>query len=134
MLAMPPRKTRDQMASDEEAEATIRRYLSLLDIHPSRRGRKRSVEGVQRRIAELRDNPPAADPIVRLEQIQERLNLEAELERLSAAEDLRALEEEFVAVLGPYAQKRGITYDALKEIGVATVVLRRAGLRGGASA
>ena len=117
-------------ASDEEMEETVRRYLSLLDIHPSRRGRKRSVEGVQRRIAELRDGAPAADPIVRLEQIQERLNLEAELERLSAAEDLAQLEERFVAVLGPYAARRGITYEALKEIGVATVVLRRAGLRG----
>ena len=114
-------------------EATIRRYLSLLDIHPSRRGRKRSVDGVRRRIAELRDGPPATDPILRLEQIQERLNLEEELERLSAAEDLRALEDDFVAVLGDYAKRRGITYAALKEIGVATVVLRRAGMRGGAA-
>ena len=39
----------------------------------------------------------------------------------------------FVAVLGDYAKRRGITYDALKEIGVATVVLRRAGMRGGAA-
>jgi hypothetical protein len=132
---MPSRKSSsDNGLSDEEVEATIRRYLSLLDIHPSRRGRKRSVDGVRRRIAELRESPPATDPIVRLEQIQERMDLEAELERLSAAEDLRALEDDFVAVLGGYAQKKGITYDALKEIGVATVVLRRAGLRGSASA
>lgn len=132
---MPPRKNSSEAGPpDEEAEATIRRYLSLLDIHPSRRGRKRSVEGVRRRIAELREGPPAADPIVRLDQIQERLDLEAELERLSVAEDLRALEDDFVKVLGGYAQRKGITYDALKEIGVATVVLRRAGLRGSASA
>jgi hypothetical protein len=118
--------------TDDEVAAIVRRYLSLIEIHPIRRGRRRSPERLQARIAELRGGT-TNDPVERLEQIQERLDLEAELARLSALEDIASIEDEFVAALPRFLQMRNISYAALKEMGVPTVVLRRAGLRSAAN-
>jgi hypothetical protein len=129
---VPAKRGQGRQQSDEEVAAIVRRYLSLIEVHPIRRGRRRSPERLQARIAELQASPPS-DPVERLEQIQERLDLEGELERLAALEDIASIEDEFVAALPRFLQQRHISYTALKEMGVPTVVLRRAGLRSAAN-
>lgn len=126
------RGKRERPVDEAEQDDIVRAYLSLLEVHPSRRGRRRSPEKLQQRIDELAAITPA-DPLEGLLHIQERLELQAELDRLAAMPDLARLEERFVAVAGGFAKRRGISYTALREAGVPTTVLRRAGLRGDAS-
>jgi hypothetical protein len=126
------RKVRDNQPTDEQNAAVVRQYLSLIEVHPIRRGRRPSAERLQARIEELRTSVPK-DPVERLEQIQERIDLEAELGRLAALQDIASLEDQFVQALPAFLQVRNISYAALKEMGVPTVVLRRAGLRSAAN-
>jgi hypothetical protein len=103
--------------------------LEALEAHKPKRGRKRTAESVQKRLVVIEDKLPGADPLSRLQLVQERLNLERELAAADTAVDLSALEEEFVAAAGPYGQRKGISYAAWRESGVDPSVLRRAGVR-----
>ena len=42
--------------------------------------------------------------------------------------DITALETEFVAVAKPYAQRKGISYEAWREAGVPAATLKAAGI------
>jgi hypothetical protein len=117
------------LAEGRDQGRAVRRYLEALEAHKPKRGRKRTAESVQKRLVVIEDKLPAADPLSRLQLVQERLNLERELAAADTAVDLSALEEEFVAAAGPYGQRKGISYAAWRESGVDPSVLRRAGVR-----
>ena len=69
------------------------------------------------------------DPVGKLQLIQRRIDLEAELERLSGASiDIESLEQAFVEVAASYSQAKGISYAAWREIGVDPAVLKKAGI------
>jgi hypothetical protein len=60
------------------------------------------------------------------------MDLERELDRFDAADDLTGLERDFAKVAKGYAERKGISYAAWRELGVSPEVLRRAGIgRGG---
>jgi hypothetical protein len=117
------------LAEGRDQGRAVRRYLEALEAHKPKRGRKRTAESVQKRLVVIEDKLPGADPLSRLQLVQERLNLERELAAADTAVDLSALEEEFVAAAGPYGQRKGISYAAWRESGVDPSVLRRAGVR-----
>jgi hypothetical protein len=117
------------LAEGRDQGRAVRRYLEALEAHKPKRGRKRTAESVQKRLVVIEDKLPDADPLSRLQLVQERLNLERELAAADTAVDLSALEEEFVAAAGPYGQRKGISYAAWRESGVDPSVLRRAGVR-----
>ena len=66
--------------------------------------------------------------MTRVRLIQERLDLTAELSARSAPDDLAELEAAFVEVAKPFAEAKGITYPAWREVGVPASVLARAGI------
>ncbi len=66
--------------------------------------------------------------MTRVRLIQERLDLTAELSTRSAPDDLAELEAAFVEVAKPFAEAKGITYPAWREVGVPASVLARAGI------
>ena len=66
--------------------------------------------------------------------VQERMNLQHELEAKSQTVDLSSLEEEFVGSAADYGRRKGITYAAWREAGVDAAVLKRAGIRRAADA
>lgn len=120
---------KEALAIGREQGRTIRRYLEALEANKPRRGRRRTPEGIQRRLAAIDERLATADPLDRLHLRQERMDLEAEL--ATAGEggvDLGALEAEFVHAAGPYSQRKGITYDAWRAAGVEPRVLKAAGL------
>ena len=84
---------------------------------------------MQKRLLAIEDRLPLADPLERLQLVQERLNLQRELAAADTSVDLSTLEDEFVAAAGPYGQRKGIFYAAWREAGVDPSVLRRAGIR-----
>ena len=124
---------KDALALGREQGRAVRRYLEALDAHRPKRGRKRTPESIKRRLEDIEARLETADPLSRLQLVQERMNLEAELEAKSEAVDISELEEEFVAAAAEYGERKGITYGAWREAGVDASVLKRAGIRRGAS-
>jgi hypothetical protein len=120
------------LAEGREQGRAVRRYLEALEAHKPKRGRKRTSESVQKRLATIEEKLPGADPLTRLQLVQERINLQRELTAADATTDLSTLEDEFVPAAGPYGQRKGISYAAWREAGVDPSVLRRAGIRRGA--
>ena len=116
------------LAEGRNQGRSVRRYLEALDLHRPKRGRKRTGESMQKRLAKIDAELAAADPLKRLQLIQERLDLNAELEAFDTKVDLTGLEEEFVQAAGAYSNRKGISYAAWRELGVEPAVLKRAGI------
>jgi hypothetical protein len=119
------------LAEGREQGRSVRRYLEALEAHKPKRGRKRTPESIQKRLAAIEEQLATADPLTRVHLVQERMNLEYELAAGDNSVDLAALEDGFVEAAGPYGQRKGITYAAWREAGVDPGVLRRAGIRRG---
>ncbi len=119
------------LAEGREQGRAVRRYLEALEAHRPKRGRKRTPESVQKRLASIDERLAEADALTRLHLVQERMNLESELSSSDNAVDLEALEDEFVVAAAPYGERKGITYSAWRQAGVDPAVLRRAGIRRG---
>jgi hypothetical protein len=105
----------------------VRRYLEALEAHRPKRGRKRTVESVQRRLAAIERQIDDADALTRLQLVQERMDLQNELAAKEQV-DLTALETDFVQVAKGYSQRKGISYAAWREWGVDAAVLKKAGI------
>jgi hypothetical protein len=116
------------LAEGRDQGRAVRRYLEALEAHKPKRGRKRSPESMTTRLAAIETELPAADPLKRLHLIQERLDLQAELDASDAGTDLAELETDFVAVAAVYGDRKGITYSAWRELGVPGPVLTKAGI------
>lgn len=106
----------------------VRSYLEALDAHKPRRGRKRTSESVAKRLATVETDLDSADPVRRLELIQERLDLTTELSTMETGNNLIELEAGFVTVAKSYASRKGISYAAFRELGVAASTLKRSGI------
>src|SRR5438552_7417835 len=103
---MPPAKKRakapmtarhkEALALGREQGRAVRGYLEALEAHKPKRGRKRTPESIERRLRDIETKLPAADPLSRLQLLQERMNLEQELAVKAAGVDIAALEDGFV--------------------------------------
>ena len=117
------------LAEGREQGRAVRRYLEALEAHKPRRGRKRTPESMEKRLATIEENLQQADPLTRLQLVQERMDLQRQLEAADSTVDMQALEDEFVKAAPDYSRRKGITYAAWREAGVDPAVLRRAGIR-----
>ena len=119
---------KDALAVGREEGRAVRRYLEALELHKPRRGRKRTPESIQRQLASIEDNLANADPLSRVQLIQQRMDLQRELEAKSQTVDLSALEADFVTAAKGYGERKGISYAAWREAGVDAAVLKKAGI------
>ena len=140
MGLMPAKKTTHAMTANHKAALAegraqgraVRLYLEALEGNRPKRGRKRTPEAIERRLAVIEETYSGADAMTRLGLTQERINLEAELALLSEPSvDMDALEKEFIANAAPYAARKGLSYAAFREVGVQPAVLARAGIKRG---
>ena len=116
------------LALGREQGRAVRRYLEALDAHRPKRGRKRTPDSIKRRLDDIDNRLKGADPLTRLQLVQERMNLESALASKAVAVDISSLEDEFVDAAAEYSERKGITYAAWREAGVDAAVLRRAGI------
>jgi hypothetical protein len=123
---------KEALAVGREEGRAVRRYLEALDAHKPKRGRKRNPESIQKRLDEIDEKLQSSDALSRVHLVQERMDLESELQSKDAQIDLGALEEQFIKAAKNYSQRKGITYAAWREAGVDAAVLRQAGIRRGA--
>ncbi len=131
-------KTRQRAMTDEHKAAlaegreqgrVVRRYLEALESHRPKRGRKRTPESITKRLAAIDEQLSVADPLNRLHLVQERLDLEQELASSGGdGADLEELEGAFVEVAAAYGERKGLTYEAWRSIGVEPRVLKAAGI------
>jgi uncharacterized protein YicC (UPF0701 family) len=123
---------KEALAVGREQGRIVRRYLEALDAHKPKRGRKRTPETMQKRLTEIESRLATADPLARLQLVQERLNLQHELANAAETVDMTDLEDEFVTVAAAYGARKGISYAAWREAGVDAAVLKRANVSRGA--
>jgi hypothetical protein len=116
------------LAVGRQEGRAIRQYLDALQAHRPRRGRRRGVESIQRRLQQIELDLAQADALSRIQLLQEQMDLQSELESRTEAADLTALEEGFVQAARGYSERKGISYTAWREVGVQPSVLARAGI------
>ena len=110
----------------------VREYLEGLRATKPKRGRKRTPETIEKRLAKIDDEMADASPIDELALVQERRDLQNELAAMSETIDMAALEEAFVEVAQSYSESKKIAYASWRDVGVEASVLKRAGISRGA--
>ena len=117
------------LAAGRAQGKAVKDYLEALETTRPKRGRRRTPETIQAQIAATEAELSDASPLNRLKLIQQRMDLLAALEALSApAVDLDALEAKFVEVAAAYGKSQGLSYAAWREVGVDPAVLKKAGV------
>lgn len=106
----------------------VRAYLEALESSKPKRGRKRTKESIKSRLGKIDAELETADPLRRLQLTQEQLDLNEELENMDQGVDITELENEFTRVAKGYAERKGLTYAAFRQIGVPAAVLKKAGI------
>jgi hypothetical protein len=106
----------------------VRDYLDALRANKPKRGRKRTPDSVRRRLKAIDNELETADALNELKLVQERRDLQLELDSMDHGVDLDALEQAFVEVAGSYSGRQGISYASWREVGVPASVLKRAGI------
>ncbi len=120
---------KEALAAGREQGRAVRRYLEGLEATRPRRGRRRTPEGIHKRLAAIADAMVSANALGRVRLSQERLDLQAELAASQdGGVDVEALESSFVVAAGPYSRRKGISYDAWRAVGVEPRVLKAAGI------
>lgn len=119
---------KDALAMGREQGRAVRRYLEALELHKPKRGRKRTPESVQKQLTVIEQKLPTVDPLARVQLIQQRMDLQRELESKQTKVDLGALESDFVKAAKGYGSRKGISYAAWREAGVDAAVLKKAGI------
>ncbi len=119
------------LAEGRRQGKAVRLYLEALEQHRPKRGRKRTPESIRAQLDKINATVDDASPVKRLQLIQDRIDLEAELEAMENKPDLAGLEEEFVSAAKDYGERKSISYAAWRELGVDAAVLKRAGITRG---
>lgn len=119
---------KEALAEGRRQGRTVRTYLDALERNKPKRGRKRTPESIQARLEKIDATLADADPVKRLQMVQERIDLEAELGAMSDTTDMAQLEKDFIEAAAAYSERKGISYTAWREIGVSAAVLKAAGV------
>lgn len=116
------------LAEGRSQGRAVRSYLEALEAHRPRRGRKRTPESIKKRLDAIDASLADADPLRRLQLVQERIDLEEELASSENKVDLSGLEAEFIKAAPGYSARKGISYQAWRELGVPASTLKAAGI------
>ena len=120
---------KEALAAGRSQGRAVRNYLEALEAHKPKRGRKRTPDSIAKRLALIEGAIEEAGAMDRLLLIQERTDLQNELNSLEAGVDLAELEEAFIAEALDFSERKGINYASWRELGVEAAVLKTAGIR-----
>ena len=131
---MPPKKKvvsdsqKKAMAAGRADSRVVKRYLEVLEQSKPKRGRKRSPQNMKKRLAEIDASLDSADPLQKVNLVQERINLSDALAAEDNSSDLAEAEKDFLQVAKAYGGRKGISYAAWREVGVPASTLKAAGI------
>lgn len=141
-FAMAVKKTTKKPMSDQHKAALakgreegrkVREYLEALEANKPRRGRRQTPESIRKRLDVIEQKITDADPLNRVQLIQERMDLQKKLDANNNSVDLPKLEKAFISSARGYSERKGISYAAWRELGVPPNVLQQAGISRAAS-
>ena len=119
---------KDALAQGRKEARAIKAYLAA--NQGRRRGRPVTRESIQARLEGLNSRiSDEKDPLKSVELIQNRIDLEAQLDDLASQANADELEAGFVEHAAAYSKRKGISYPAWREAGVSAAVLKKAGIR-----
>ena len=126
---------KDALKAGREQGSAVRRYLDALDANRPKRGRKRTPDSINKRLAAIEEKMSSVNSLTRLQLLQERANLQNELKSMSSQEpvDLAGLEADFVEAAAEYGRRKGIAYGTWRSAGVSADVLKKAGISRGSA-
>jgi hypothetical protein len=116
------------LAEGRNQGRAVRNYLDALEATKPKRGRRRTTDSIQKRLATIESELDGSDALKALNLRQERRDLQAELAAMDEKVDLAEVEKAFVAAAKGYGQRRGISYEVWREAGVPTETLKKAGI------
>jgi hypothetical protein len=131
----PKEMTDSHKAALERGRAegrVVRDYLEALRSNKPKRGRKRTAESISKRLAKIEEELADATAIDELQLLQERRDLQAEIQSIDGGVDVSELEAAFVDVAKGYGDRKGISYATWRDVGVSAATLKRAGIGRGA--
>ena len=117
-----------KLAQGRADAKVVKGYLEALRANKPKRGRKRTPESINKRLATIEEQLGEAEPLDELKLIEERRRLHEELETLEATVDIAELQDEFIKVAKGYSERQGISYASWREVGVEPAVLKQAGI------
>ena len=83
---------------------------------------------MKKRLRTIEEKLATADALTRVQLVQERMDIDNELNAKQVTTDMGALEDAFVKAAKEYGERKGISYAAWREVGVDAAVLKRAGI------
>jgi hypothetical protein len=116
------------LAEGRSEGRAVKNYLEALQQHRPKRGRRRTPDSIKKRLSAIDASYGGVSALQQLQLTQERMDLQRELEAMGNKVDLSALESAFVKTASKYAQRKGISYAAWRELGVPADVLQKAGI------
>jgi hypothetical protein len=116
------------LAAGRTEGRAVKNYLEALQHNRPRRGRRRTPDSIKKRLTAIDAAYTDGSALQQLQLVQERMDLQRELEALQHKTDLSALETEFVKTAAKYSERKGISYAAWRELGVPADVLKKAGV------
>ena len=130
---MPPKQMttahKEAMAAGRKEGQAVKAYLDALQQHRPRRGRRRTPDSIQKRLAVIEQQLGEASSLKQLQLVQERRDLQNELAGMGGdTGDLGGLETDFVKVAKAYAARKSISYASWRDLGVPADVLKKAGI------
>ncbi len=118
---------KDALAQGRKEARAIKAYLKALGSRGP--GRPVTRESLEARLAKVNLRfSETEDPLKSVELIQTRLDIEDALARLENSQNVEVLEASFIEHAASYSARKGISYPAWREIGVAAAVLKQAGV------
>lgn len=121
------------LAEGRQQSRAVRDYLEALQTVKPKRGRRRTPDSIKQRLDAIEKSLGEAAPLNRLQLVQERMDLTAELASMDNVIDLTAVERAFAEAAASYGERKGISYAAWREVGVPADVLKRAGITRGSN-
>ncbi len=116
------------LAKGRSEARTVRAYLDALATKKPR-GTANPVTLKQRLERLTEQIETEQNSLKRLQLIQQRFDVEDKLKAVGDSVDYEALQADFVAAAASYSERKGISYSAWREAGVAPDVLKTAGIR-----
>lgn len=107
----------------------VRHYLEALEGASKSGGRRRNPETLRKRLAAVEQELESASAVDRLHLVQDRIDLQKALAAADQTVDIEELEAAFVEIAASYSERKGVSYQAWREMGVSPRVLHAAGIR-----
>lgn len=120
------------MSEDHKAALALgrreaRAIKAYLDAFASRKpGRPVTREGLKSRLKAVNEKlSHENNPLKRVEPLQKKIDLEAEIADLDDAIEIDELEAEFIVHARAYSERKGISYTAWRDLGIPAATLNR---------